>query len=93
MGSQDVSKANASYIKYNYLDNSYLDPSIHPSPAGEMDRGDCKAQLKKRIGYEHLKAMYDVEDMLDNLEIGSRTTSQGRYPGPPYGTGRASTGF
>lgn len=28
-----------------------------------MDRGDCKAQIKKQIGYERLKAMYDMEDV------------------------------
>lgn len=69
MGSQDVSKSDASYIKYNYPDNSYLNPSIHLLPEGEMDRCDCKAQIKKQIGYERLKAMYDMEDVDGIVEL------------------------
>ena len=34
-----------------------------------MDRCDCKAQIKKQIGYERLKAMYDVEDVDGLVEL------------------------
>ena len=65
MGGQGVSKADASYMKYNYPDNSYLDPSIHP----EMERWDRKAEIKKQIDYACLKRRYDPEDVDGIVEL------------------------
>ena len=51
--SPEVGKTEVSYYSKNYLDNSYLYPSIHPSEPqmDGMDREARKAQVQEQIGY------------------------------------------
>lgn len=53
-GSADFPNQEAFIYSKNYLDNSYLYPSIHPSiiePIDGMDRDRCRTLVKENIGY------------------------------------------
>ena len=50
----EVSKSEVPYNNKNYLNNSYLYPSIHQSvtePIDAIDRNRCRELLKEQIGY------------------------------------------
>lgn len=56
---QEVPKSNFLYNVSNYLDNSYLNPSIYPSiidPIDGMDRDRCRTLVKENIGYPAFSA-------------------------------------
>ena len=51
---QEVQNLDFPYNNKNYLNNSYLDPSIHQSatePIDAMDRNQCRELVKEKIGY------------------------------------------
>lgn len=60
-GSLDIPKWNGSYLKYNYLKKSYLNPSINPSKPPQC-RTEREAAVKERIGYRLLRERYGHED-------------------------------
>lgn len=65
-GLPDVPKLDGSYIKYNYPDFIYTDPSIHPSnspPIRGMDRRECREEIKYSIAYDQLKERYGRENV------------------------------
>ena len=50
----EVQNLDIPYNNKNYLNNSYLDPSIHQSvtaPIDAMDRNQCRELVKEKIGY------------------------------------------
>lgn len=64
-GSLEVSKPDGSYNNIIYPENSYLDPSIHPSQSiavRQMDRCECVEEVKENIGYQQLREQYGLED-------------------------------
>lgn len=70
-GSPDVPKLDGSYNKYNYPDSIYTDPSIPLSqlPRQEMDRCECREEVKYSIEYDQLKEQYGREDVDEILEL------------------------
>lgn len=64
-GSADCGKPDGSYNNIIYPENSYLDPSIHPSQSiavRQMDRWECVEEVKENIGYQQLREQYGLED-------------------------------
>ncbi len=54
IGSAEFPFSEVPYNKKNYLDNSYLNPSINQSvtkPIDSMDRNRCREFVKEKIGY------------------------------------------
>ena len=66
IGSADFGKSDASYNNIIYTENSYTNPSIHPSKSpqqGWIDRIDCRAEVKESIEYDQLREQYGCEDV------------------------------
>lgn len=71
-GSADFRKPDANYNNIIYTENSYPDPSIHPSAPprpGWIDRSECRAEVKDSIEYPQLCSQYAQEDVDEIVDL------------------------
>ena len=68
-GSQEVPKENCNYTDGNQTDNSYTDPSIHPSYCPKMERAVIEADVREQIDYPRLAESYPYDDPESILEL------------------------
>ena len=70
--SADFGKSEGNYNNIIYPDKSYLDPSIYPSTSGairQMDRRECREEVKENIEYQELAKRYGHEDVDEILDL------------------------
>lgn len=65
-GSVDRQKPAGSYIENNYPENSYTDPSIHPTPSPPENHSVCLEELKEQVDYPLLSISY-TDDTPDGI--------------------------
>ena len=68
-GSQEVPKENCNYTDGNQTDNSYTDPSIHPSYCPKVERAVIEADVREQIDYPRLAESYPYDDPESILEL------------------------
>ena len=70
--SADFGKSEGNYNNIIYPDKSYIDPSIYPSTSGairQMDRRECREEVKENIEYQELAKRYGHEDVDEILDL------------------------
>ena len=68
-GSADFPKRETNYTDTSNTENSYTDPSIHPSYCPKVERAVIEADVREQIDYPRLAESYPYDDPESILEL------------------------
>lgn len=68
-GSAEFPKRETNYTDTSNTDNSYTDPSIHPSYCPKVERAVIEADVREQIDYPRLAESYPYDDPESILEL------------------------
>lgn len=68
-GSAEFPKRETNYTDTSNTDNSYTDPSIHPSYCPKVERAVIDADVREQIDYRRLAESYPYDDPESILEL------------------------
>ena len=68
-GSADFPKGETNYTDTSNTENSYTDPSIHPSYCPKVERAVIEADVREQIDYPRLAESYPYDDPESILEL------------------------